>query len=351
MFGGGYCSEEIAVSFCLPVYNVAPYVILCIESIQNQHLDIEYEIICIDDCSMDNSCKLIRDFAKDHLHIRVLENEGNKGVSYTRNRLIREARGKYIWFVDPDDLLCAQSVERMFNAAMQVNADVFIGDYIRFPDGADSTASIPSQNEFQFTQGYELPKEKDGTVMCAVWAGLIKREFLLANKIFFHEKMIAQEDTLFYWEMKINKPIWYKCSHVCYFYRQRSSSVMHSHSDERSIRYFRSMREMLLTYSEQLDNITPEYREELKEKILHSHENVALILATITNSEFVRKQLHELEQVGLYPYPLRWELWNNKISTLRKVTQFVLPIKPLFWLEHYGYKIYDRIKHAKDRQV
>ena len=66
----------------------------------NQPFDgINYEIVCIDDCSTDSTYEVLISLAKQYKQIRVLKNKQNKGVSYTRNRMIDEALGKYIWFV------------------------------------------------------------------------------------------------------------------------------------------------------------------------------------------------------------------------------------------------------------
>lgn len=89
-------------TFCLPVYNVYSFLEHCIKSINEQDMSgIKYEILCIDDYSTDDSYKRLEKLSKTNDRIRVLKNAKNYGVSYTRNQLIKEAIGKYIWFVDP----------------------------------------------------------------------------------------------------------------------------------------------------------------------------------------------------------------------------------------------------------
>lgn len=85
----------------LATKNVAPFIEACILSIVGQNLKSDYEIICIDDCSTDESLKeLIR--LKDYINssklvnFRVISNQENKGVCYTRNRLLKEAVGTYV---------------------------------------------------------------------------------------------------------------------------------------------------------------------------------------------------------------------------------------------------------------
>ena len=81
------------ISFCLPIYNVETFLEKCILSIENQNINEEYEIFCIDDCSTDKSFNKIKDLSKKYESIRIEKNDKNKGVSYTRNRLLKEAKG------------------------------------------------------------------------------------------------------------------------------------------------------------------------------------------------------------------------------------------------------------------
>ena len=125
---------KIDISFCLLVYNVKPYLDDCLQSIVNQNLEnsnISYEIYCIDDVSKDGSYEFLLDMTKKNPKLRVEKNEENKGVSYTRNRLMREAKGKYIWFVDPDDMLINKVVDKFYQYAEQYKVDIILGDYIR----------------------------------------------------------------------------------------------------------------------------------------------------------------------------------------------------------------------------
>jgi len=90
-------------SIIIPVYNTEKYIIRCLESIKNQTYK-NYEVICIDDGSKDNSFKLMKEFAKDNKQFNVLSKK-NSGPSDTRNIGIEKATGDYICFLDSDDYL------------------------------------------------------------------------------------------------------------------------------------------------------------------------------------------------------------------------------------------------------
>lgn len=336
--GGGYSdSEEIEVSFCLPVFNVAAYLQECIDSIVAVDLNvINYEIVCVDDCSTDDSARVLEQIKKGNPQMRILRNESNRGVSYSRNRLIREANGKYIWFIDPDDVLNASAVMPMLQYVKESNADVLLGNYQRFIDGNP----IPeiSVGNLNFERSDDLPTDEQGIKMNVIWAGPIKREYLLNNSLFFNKGMIAQEDTLFYWNMRLSKPNRHKCDAICYYYRIRNTSVMHSKSASRAVAYYKAMREMLETYEGQKVTVPDEFEAELQNKIHHSQENVAYTLACLPDKEFVKAELKELKINAVYPYAFRKEaLSAPRRNTLLKLLTFLLPMEPAFWLLHYVY--------------
>ena len=88
-------NNDIQISFCLPVYNVVNFVEECLQSIVSQcFVGMGYEILCLDDCSTDGSYELLKRFTDRYPNMKVLQNERNLGVSFTRNELIRKACGK-----------------------------------------------------------------------------------------------------------------------------------------------------------------------------------------------------------------------------------------------------------------
>ncbi|MBQ1915392.1 MAG: glycosyltransferase family 2 protein, partial [Selenomonadaceae bacterium] len=91
------------VTVIVPVYNVEAYLEECLQSLQNQTLQ-NWEAVCINDCSTDGSLGILQRYAADDDRIGIVDNPCNKGVSCVRNEGIRRARGKYIYFLDSDDV-------------------------------------------------------------------------------------------------------------------------------------------------------------------------------------------------------------------------------------------------------
>ena len=91
----------VKLSFIVPVYNVAPYLQKCVDSLLAQDYD-DYEIILVDDGSTDNSPQICDEYAEKGSPIRVIH-QANAGLSAARNAGIKAAEGKYLCFVDSDD--------------------------------------------------------------------------------------------------------------------------------------------------------------------------------------------------------------------------------------------------------
>lgn len=272
--------------------------------------------------------------------MHVEKNEENRGVSYTRNKLTREAKGKYIWYIDPDDMLIRNAAHVFYELAEKHAADVLLGNYIRVQEDARESEAYAYTGDAGSVSvektKQKAPKDERGTTMHAIWAGLFLREFLIKNDLKMNERMIAQEDTLFYYECFLRTQSVYMCDVPCYLYRQRASSVMHNRSDQRARKYYLSMLEMLLVYQSHMEQKDYDDQEILEKKILHSRQNVAQCLASIRDKRYIKEQLKILRKEKIYPYRFRVETLKSKPRYLALLV-FLLPVDPFFWLYHYVY--------------
>ena len=113
--------KEITV--VMPVYKVEKYVSECLDSIINQTFDC-FECIIIDDCSPDNSMRLIEEKLagyKGNISFRIVRNERNEGVSAARNKGIELSRGGYLFFIDSDDMLYENCLENNIHSCQQID--------------------------------------------------------------------------------------------------------------------------------------------------------------------------------------------------------------------------------------
>ena len=121
--------KELLLSIIVPAYNAEKYIKPCIESLYKQNLqEDEFEIILINDGSTDNTLSIVKTFSKLHSNINIIS-QVNQGLSITRNNGITNAKGKYILFVDSDDVLVNNSIKMMLNIAID-NSSIKITFFI-----------------------------------------------------------------------------------------------------------------------------------------------------------------------------------------------------------------------------
>ena len=131
------------LSIIVPVYNVAPYVEECLQSIAGQDFDYPYEVLLINDCSPDTSFDICRRFVETNQasQFTLLENNENMGVSATRNHGLELAKGRYFMFVDPDDLLPADALSVLYEVAEKYDSAIVKGNNSIFDDSAEAPAN------------------------------------------------------------------------------------------------------------------------------------------------------------------------------------------------------------------
>lgn len=132
------------ISVTIPVYNVESYLKRCLDSVLNQTFDLDYEIICVDDGSTDGSGKILDEYASRYSNIKVMHQE-NQGLSEARNTALKYVTGTYTMFVDSDDFLLPNALEKLYKYARKYRCDVVIFDYLR----AESDTGRMSTQHFE----------------------------------------------------------------------------------------------------------------------------------------------------------------------------------------------------------
>ena len=113
------------ISVIIPVFNTEKYIGNCINSVIAQTLK-DIEIICVNDCSADNSLEILQNFAKKDNRIKIIDLKENKGVSNARNTGIDLAQGEYIYLIDSDDWLDTNYLEEMLKKIKETKSNVII---------------------------------------------------------------------------------------------------------------------------------------------------------------------------------------------------------------------------------
>lgn len=199
------------VSVVIPFYNAKEYIKSCVDSLLSQTLE-ETEIIIVDDCSTDGSLEYCRDLFKDNAKVKILSQPQNMGPGEARNTGIREACGDYIAFVDSDDQMRSEGLQKMYDAAVRTGADVVHVAGILIPTAEelpDNLSDLPPEGitpisfDFHDREDHMVVLEdslderflkwQQHTYHWSVWNKLFRREFLLDNDIYFSELKLAED--------------------------------------------------------------------------------------------------------------------------------------------------------------
>lgn len=179
----------IKVSVVVPIYNAGPYIDRCAPSLVGQSLGPDaYEVLYVDDGSTDDSADRLKRLAAEHPHVRVHHQENSGWPGKPRNVGVRLARGEYVQFVDQDDELLPEALERLHALARRNRSDIVLGK-------VRGTMQGPS-NVFKRT--VERCTAADAPLFESLTPHkMFRRAFLLAHGIHFPEGRVRLEDQLF----------------------------------------------------------------------------------------------------------------------------------------------------------
>lgn len=190
--------EKPKISVIFPVYNVEKYVEEALDSIVNQTIFDDIEVVIVDDGSQDNSRFIITKYELDHENIKIVRKE-NGGLSSARNYGMDNSNGEYVHFFDSDDYLLPYACEKLYNLAIKNNLEVATSNFLRFNDEKTWNHHTPQFVLKDIEGECELTNMQEYTNL--TWDmyctdKLYKSEFLKKNNIRFFEG-ITFEDNLF----------------------------------------------------------------------------------------------------------------------------------------------------------
>ena len=211
------------LSILIPVYNKEKLIESCLESILSQTL-CDIEILCLDDGSADGSLEVVKKYAEADSRIRVLSHS-NVGAGATRNRGILEAKGKYVAFMDADDMYPNKDVLRiMYEKAEATGSNICGGEWSEiFADGKPITDFNGEYARYRY--------EKEGTTQYSDYQYdygyhrfIYKRKFLLDNKIMF-PSYLRYQDPPFLIKAMMTSQTFYAIKIPTYLYRKGDSHI------------------------------------------------------------------------------------------------------------------------------
>lgn len=222
------------------MYNSEKYVGECLTSLANQTFQ-NFDVIVVDDCSTDNSRKVVQSFS-DNFSGRLKLKKMSKNSGYPglpRNMALDMARGKYVYFLDSDDLLTETALEELYNVAEKFDADVVHSEkYIVFDKNRVAEVQSIQTGEFvteptleTFDIGERVESFAQKRFLWQGWGKLFRRKFLRDNKITF-PAIKTFEDFVFVFECLITAKNYVRVPFVSYYYRVRNDSLSHETVDD-----------------------------------------------------------------------------------------------------------------------
>lgn len=215
-----------SVSIIIPVYDVEPYIADCLQSVMRQTYQGPVECVLVDDCGTDNSIavaeKLIAEY-KGPIGFYILHHEQNRGLSAARNTGMDAAKGDYVYFLDSDDWISDDCIEKLTAPLKQQEYDIVVGDY-------ETVGKLPYHLELSLPEGpyHETGITRtfcnDGVYVMAV-NKLYRKEFMLKNRLSFDEGKI-HEDEILAFELSCIEKSFYVVKTITYFYRIRENSII-----------------------------------------------------------------------------------------------------------------------------
>ncbi len=218
------------LSVIVPVFNMASggKLEFCLESLLNQTLQSEYEIIAVNDASTDNSLEVLRDYENRYPgKIRVITYSDNRHQGGARNEGIKEAKGEWIGFLDSDDWVAPEYFERLLNRAKETGADVVGCTYNLVKEQTYTVGKICVTNNQEQSGETDIKKRKmllkaPGSMVTKIYkASLIKdNELGFPENIFYEDNAAGPVWTMYFKHFEyVDEPL--------YYYYQHDSSTVH----------------------------------------------------------------------------------------------------------------------------
>ena len=214
------------ISIIVPIYNVEEFIAECLQSVVAQTYR-DYELILVDDCGTDGSMSVAARFASHPAlegKMRILRHDHNRGLSAARNTGTAAAKGKYILFLDSDDILAPDCLQLLVEKAESTNAEIVVGNiqilnskklegFRLKPSVIEANASLSPFHLYLTDHFYMM-----------AWNKLVRRDFLEKHDIKFVEGLIHEDCAWSFTVACVVKSISFVCQGT-YSYRVRSNSI------------------------------------------------------------------------------------------------------------------------------
>ena len=194
------------ISIIIPIYNAEKYLARCLDSIFDFQIFDNYEVIAVDDASIDNSCHILKKYKKNQNRLKIIEHRINKKVSIARSTGIEASTGDYIMFMDSDDCLLPNALIDIYTKCVESDADIVVFDHI--VENINGKKSYLNNIEKEIITTDKVKVQK--LFYATPWNKIVKRE-LVVNMVVGQVGLNMTEDLLYATEILL------KAKKVCLF--------------------------------------------------------------------------------------------------------------------------------------
>lgn len=326
------------ISIVVPVYNVEKYLPECIDSVIKQEF-CDFELILVNDGSLDNCPKICDQYALIDNRIRVVH-KINGGLSDARNAGLKIAEGKYIAFLDSDDILTDNSLQKVYKVLLNSNQpDLLIGTFISMFSSKDKLLN-DMQPIYSMTYGVfskvilsEFLKENN-EIPWAAWRNIYSNNLIKSHKLCFEKGLVGAED--------------------CDFFMQYIKYVKKFAITNTPIIYYRVFREGSITNSIKYEAIVGQLKVFSKYFYEYSDNNIELYGKRNINSYFANKFVNVISTfhyLSNYDEILKVEeLVNNNAMILKYTNGGKYFVSKIFW-KLFGYYRGSQMMHAIRKRI
>ena len=220
---------SVEVTIGIPVYNAEDFIERCLLSTLNQTF-LNMEILLVDDCGKDCSIEIVQCIAKSHPRgecVRIVKHKHNMGVAHARNTIVREAHGKYLYFMDSDDFISKDTITLLYEKAEQYNAETVWGSYQVSTDGTGIMEKRQYPNILLLGDDKLIEYEcldMGERLQTSIWNILFRLDFIRSLGIEFEQHGFF-DDMIFQYRMQPMVKRAVLMSDITYFYYKRANSI------------------------------------------------------------------------------------------------------------------------------
>jgi len=227
--------QEYCISVVIPIYNCEKHIHRCLKSLNSQDFEGKFEVILVDDGSTDNTINSCNKIISDMNIPCKLINQPNLGASAARNTGIREAKGKYLIFVDGDDTLEQGALRILYQLATVNQVDMAYGCFRKVNErGKLLWMHKLDKKYYGKRSSYELIEAiLMGKILLRLGTFIIPKTYLLNNDIYFYEGCRYGEDTEFIIKCLLNVTQVFGTGALIYNYFENTGSLMNKVGLER----------------------------------------------------------------------------------------------------------------------